>query len=181
MSGAEKLIWRDDAFQDDAWTRAPADAAELPAGPALVPLATFLEDPSRFLGRNAPLGVEVLPGEDVKPLAAHLDRLQLIALVFPKFSDGRSYSAARLLRERFGYQGEVRATGEVLSDQVPLMRRCGFDSFEVRHGPTRQALSAGRLAEVRHYYQPLPLAPEVPPGTRPWARRPGDASQETKV
>ena len=173
MSGAADPIWCDGAFHPDAWTRLPPDA-DLPATgePLLVPLSAFLSDPDRFASYSGPLGVEVAPGEAIAALAPHLPRLDLIALAFPKFSDGRNYSAARLLRERFGYRGDLRATGEVLSDQIPLMRRCGITSFQVQHAPTRAALVEGRLAEVRHYYQPVPNQPEVPAGTRPWLRLP---------
>lgn len=168
-------IWRDGAFEADDWVRF-APEAELPSGGAslLVPLAAFLADSDPFLGYNGPLGVEVAAGESVEPLRPHLRRLALIALGFPKFSDGRSYSAARLLRERFGYRGELRAVGEVLADQIPLMRRCGILSYDVRHAPTRAALAGGRLAEVRHFYQPIPNQPEVPAGTRPWLRQPAN-------
>ena len=84
-------------------------------------------------------------GESVAALGPHLARFALIALVFPKFSDGRSYSAARLLRERLGFKGELRAVGDVLHDQIQLMRRCGIDSFEVKHAPTRAAMDHSRL------------------------------------
>ncbi len=166
-------IWKDDRFHADEWTRLAPEAEALPAGTSmLVPLATFLSDVERFLGHEGQLGVEVPSGDDVRALAPHLAKFSLIALTFPAFSDGRSYSAARLLRERLGYDGELRAIGDVLADQIPLMRRCGITSFEVTHGPTRAALRDGRLAEVRRYYQPIPTAPtEVPAGTRPWLRR----------
>ena len=71
-------------------------------------------------------------------------RLDLIALHFPKFSDGRAYSQARLLRERLGYQGELRATGGVLQDQLPFMLRCGFDSFESDQKGFGEALARAR-------------------------------------
>jgi phosphoadenosine phosphosulfate reductase len=103
-------------------------------------------------------------------MAADLPRFDLIALDFPKFSDGRAFSTARLLREKFGYAGELRAVGNVLSDQIPLMRRVGFDSFEVTHGPTRRALIEGRLVEVILHYQPASPT-ESPAGIRPWLRR----------
>jgi phosphoadenosine phosphosulfate reductase len=166
-------IWRNGAFEADEWVR-HVPSADLPSGgaPLLAPLAAFLAEPDTFVGYNGPLGVEVGAGEAVEPLEPFLPRLALIALAFPKFSDGRNYSAARLLRERFGYSGELRATGDVLADQIPLMRRCGILSFEVGHGPTRAALAAGRLAEVRHFYQPIPNGSEVPAGTRPWLRQP---------
>ena len=166
-------IWRDGAFRTDEWVRLAAEAPLPSSGEAvLAPLAAFLADPQRFLGHNGPLGVEVGAGESVEALRPHLPRLSLVALAFPKFSDGRNYSTARLLRERCGFAGELRAVGEVLSDQIPLMRRCGIDSFEVHHAPTRAALASGRLAEVRHYYQPLARSTEVPAGTRSWLRVP---------
>ncbi len=166
-------IWRSGAFESDEWVRLSSEAG-LPSGgvPLLVPLAAFVTEPELFIGYNGPLGVEVGAGEAVEPLQSYLPRLALIALAFPKFSDGRNYSAARLLRERFGYSGELRAIGDVLADQIPLMRRCGIQSFEVGHDPTRAALAAGRLAEVRHFYQPIPNGTEVPAGTRPWLRQP---------
>ncbi len=95
----------------------------------------------------------------------------LIALNFPKYSDGRAFSTARLLREKHGFAGELRAVGNVLNDQIPFMRRCGFDTLEVTHAPTRRALIEGRIAEVSLYYQPTGI-PEAPAGTRPWLRRP---------
>lgn len=173
MSDNGRPIWRDGAFHEDSWTRLGASDALPPSGePLLVPLAGFLADAERFVGYCGLLGVEISAGEPVLPLEPYLWRLSLVALAFPKFSDGRNYSAARLLRERYGYKGELRAVGEVLSDQIPLMRRCGILSYEVRHAPTRAALLAGSLAEVRHYYQPIPNQAEVPAGTRPWLRQP---------
>ncbi len=172
MSERAAPIWKDGAFRDDEWLAVGAEEALPGDGRAiLVPLARFLAEPGRCLQREAAVGVVVSPGEDVRPLAPHLGDLALVALAFPKFSDGRNYSAARLLRERYGYAGELRAVGEVLLDQIPLMRRCGIDSYAVAHAPTRRALAAGHTAEVRHYYQPAGGA-EVPAGTRPWARLP---------
>lgn len=81
-----------------------------------------------FLGQSNATAVRLEPGEDARALLPALDRLALIEIAFPKFRDGRGYSAARILREA-GYAGELRAAGDVLVDQVPLMRRCGFDSF----------------------------------------------------
>ena len=118
------------------------------------------------------LGLHLDAGERIDDIAADLARFSLIALAFPKFSDGRAFSTARLLREKHGYSGELRAVGNVLSDQIPFMRRVGFDAFEVTHAPTRRALSQGRIAEVTLHYQPAD-APEPPAGTRPWLRRSG--------
>jgi uncharacterized protein (DUF934 family) len=82
--------------------------------------------------------------DPVEDLAPHVGRLRLIVLDFPKFSDGRAYSQARLLRGRLGYTGELRATGGVLQDQLPFMLRCGFDSFESDQKGFGEALARAR-------------------------------------
>ena len=82
--------------------------------------------------------------DPVEDLAPHVGRLRLIVLNFPKFSDGRAYSQARLLRGRLGYAGELRATGGVLQDQLPFMLRCGFDSFESDQKGFAEALAKAR-------------------------------------
>ncbi len=130
---SEATIWKDGAFRPDAWVQHAPEAAVAGDAPLLVPLAAFLAEPERFLAHKGSLGVSVAAGEAIDALAPYLSRLAMIALAFPKFSDGRSYSAARLLRERMSFEGELRAYGDVLSDQIPLMRRCGIDSFEVVH------------------------------------------------
>lgn len=91
--------------------------------------------------------------DPVEDLVLHVGELRLITLHFPKFSDGRAYSQARLLRGRLGYEGELRATGNVLQDQLPFMLRCGFDSFESEQKGFAEALAkARRLFSV--VYQP---------------------------
>jgi uncharacterized protein (DUF934 family) len=142
----------------------------LPDAPVILSKPRWLAERDRLAGRNAPLGLRLEPGEAIDDIAADLPRFALVALSFPKFSDGRAFSTARLLREKHGFAGGLRAVGEVLSDQVPFMRRCGFDSFGVTHGPTRRALAEGRIADVTLHYQPAGL-PEPAAGTRPWLRR----------
>jgi uncharacterized protein (DUF934 family) len=82
--------------------------------------------------------------DDVGLLAGEIGGLNLIVLEFPKFTDGRAYSQARLLRERLGYRGELRATGAVLRDQLPFLLRCGFDSFESDQPGFAEALAKAR-------------------------------------
>jgi uncharacterized protein (DUF934 family) len=81
-----------------------------------------------FLGQSNATAVRLEAGEDARALLPQLGQLALVEVSFPSFRDGRGYSAARVLREA-GYTGELRAAGDVLVDQLPLMRRCGFDSF----------------------------------------------------
>ena len=108
------------------------DGAELPGdGALLVSAARLLEDPEALLRRPGKLGVIWPNNRDVDDLVPFLDRLAAVALVFPTFRDGRAYSQARLLRERHGYDGELRATGQVLRDQFLFLLRAGFDAFDV--------------------------------------------------
>jgi uncharacterized protein (DUF934 family) len=96
--------------------------------------------------------VRLEPGDDARDLLPHLERIRLVEVNFPVFGDGRGYSAARILREA-GYQGELRAVGEVLVDQIAFMRRCGFDAFapEVPIDPADAEAAWNRFADV---YQP---------------------------
>ncbi|MBX7482424.1 DUF934 domain-containing protein [Qipengyuania qiaonensis] len=82
-----------------------------------------------FLDQSNASAVRIEPGDDARELLPHLDRLALVEVNFPAFGDGRGYSSARILREA-GYEGELRAVGDVLVDQLAYMRRCGFDAFE---------------------------------------------------
>lgn len=164
-------LWRQGGFADDAWTTV-GTGDDIPAGGGvIVPLGRWRELRGAPKPDQARTGVAVEPDEQIEELEADLDRIALVALRFPAFTDGRAYSQARLLRERFGYRGEIRATGDVLLDQIPFMLRCGFDAFAVSHEPTRRALAAGRLPEVPLYLQPAAGQHEVAPGTRPWLRR----------
>ncbi len=138
---------------DDVFVHVP-DGAELPDGAAvLVSAAQFLEDPEALLARSGKLGVIWPNNRDVDDLVPFLDRLAVVALVFPSFRDGRAYSQARLLRERHGYDGELRATGQVLRDQFVFMLRAGFDAFEVKKQSDADAfaLTAKRYSV---FYQP---------------------------
>lgn len=165
------MAWTNGAFEPVSFLTYDESAPEgAPDGiDLLVELSAFSQDPDRFLGRTGRLGVWIPAGSDIDPIIPHLDALSLIALEFASFADGRNYSTARLLRERYGYSGELRAVGDVLIDQIPLMRRCGIESFVVSHIPTQEALREGRIPEVRRYYQPAG-GPEAPSGTRPWTR-----------
>lgn len=146
-------IWRDEAFHADAWTT-PEENCAIPDGPVILPKERWLAEREQLSARSGPLGLLLEPGQATDDIAQDLGRFALIALDFPKFTDGRAFSAARLLREKYGFTGELRAVGNVLADQIPFMRRVGFDSFEVSHAPTRRALADGRIAEVSLHYQP---------------------------
>jgi len=131
-----------------------ADDAELPAdGGVLVSSKRFLEDPQAILGHLGKIGVIWPNNRDIDDLVPYLERLSAIALVFPTFRDGRAYSQARLLRERFAYRGELRATGQVLRDQFVFMLRAGFDAFEVKKQADAEAF-AQTVKRYSVFYQP---------------------------
>lgn len=98
----------------------------------IVPLALWLESSHALKARDGGLGVWLQSHEQIEDIADDLGQFQVIALDFPAFTDGRHFSTARLLRERYNYTGEVRAIGDVLRDQIFFMHRCGFDAFAVR-------------------------------------------------
>jgi uncharacterized protein (DUF934 family) len=115
----------------DTFTRVEDDAPIPEQGAVLIPAARYLADAAELTQRAAPVGVIWPNNKNVSELAPYLDKLALVALVFPIFRDGRAYSQARLLRERYGYRGEMRATGQILRDQFVFYLRAGFDSFDV--------------------------------------------------
>ena len=129
-----------------------ADGAELPQGCVLVSAARFLEDPEALLKRGK-VGVVWPNSRDVDDLVPYLDRVAAVALVFPTFRDGRAYSQARLLRERYSYRGELRATGQVLRDQFVFMLRAGFDAFDVKKQADAEAF-AQTVQRYSVFYQP---------------------------
>jgi uncharacterized protein (DUF934 family) len=137
----------------DPWQHVAAGEAVPPTGPVVVPLERWKAERDTLLARNTPLGVRLGSAQPVAELAADLDRLELIELEFPKFIDGRAYTQARLLRERYGYRQELRATGDVLRDQLQFMRRCGFDAFEIADPNAVEAWRAA-VAEIDVFYQP---------------------------
>jgi uncharacterized protein (DUF934 family) len=143
---------RDGAIATDEWVRA-AEGKALPAGaPTIVPFARWLVDSGTLRGHSAPLGLYMTGADDPEAIAADVGRFALIAIEFPAFTDGRGYSTARILRERLGFQGELRAVGDVLRDQFLFLHRCGFDAFEVAE--TDAAAWHAALAEFRVWYQP---------------------------
>lgn len=165
-------LWKDGSFVEDAWTLV-ADGDEIPAdAPALVTLNRWRTEREALSARNAPLGIVIPPGDDWEDVVPDLGRFPVVAVSIPKYGDGRAFSIARLLRERDGYAGEIRAVGIYIVDQMPLMRRVGIDAFVINDEVTRRVLERGVWPEVREYYQPIDAAREVPEGTRPWARRP---------
>jgi len=119
----------------------------------IVPAARFLANADALSRRDGSLGVAWPNDRRIAELAPWLGHLALVALQFPKFRDGRAYSQARLLRERYGFEGELRATGQVLRDQFVFMLRAGFDAFEVKKDSDAAAFAA-TTKRYSVFYQP---------------------------
>jgi len=150
---------KDGAEIANEWTFV-ADGAVLPeTGKVSVSLARFLE--LKRGGENGPLpdGVRLGPADEVDEIIPYLAELSLIEIDFPRYTDGRGYSQAQLLRRRFGYAGELRAVGHVLRDQIFYMNRSGFDAYETRRASVSEVVEA--LNEFSVVYQPA-AAPSVP-------------------
>jgi len=150
---ADPRLWKDGGFVADAWRRIDDDADVPIDGRAIISLQRWRAQQPALTARGQAIGIHVDPSDMLDPATDDLDRLALIALSFPKFSDGRAYSTARRLREQWRYRGEIRATGDVLLDQVPLMLRSGFDALEVVNAATIAALESGTLPLLAHVYQ----------------------------
>jgi uncharacterized protein (DUF934 family) len=143
---------KDGRVTDDPWLRL-ADDDELQAGaPVIVSLERWQAERESLAGRNAPLGLWLRGDQSPAQVANDLQYFQLIALEFPKFNDGRAFSYARLLRERYGFRGELRAVGEVLRDLLLYMHRCGFDAFAIDRDDAAERWEAA-LEEMSVWYQ----------------------------
>ena len=130
------------------------DDAPVPDGvPVILPAARLLADARELVLRQAPTGVIWPNDRRAAELLPYLDWIALVVLVFPTFRDGRAYSQARLLRERHEFRGELRATGQVLRDQLLFLHRAGFDAFEVTKEKDTAAF-AEALQRYSIFYQP---------------------------
>lgn len=170
-----KLI-KNGQIVEDAWhvlrlaEGETAESVSLPDAPTLFPLPVWLARKDELLARIATTGVWLDSHEGPEALADDLEHFAVIGVNFPKFADGRGYSTARLLRERYGYSGEIRAIGDVLQDQLFFMKRCGIDAFAVRTDKDIDAALAGLTTFSDAYQaavdQPQPLFRRRTQGTR---------------
>jgi uncharacterized protein (DUF934 family) len=157
--------------QEDAWKvvtlvddEAPFDVC-LPVGPLLVPLAVWKANKACLINREyehgTPLGIWLAPDDDPAEIGNDVDDFTVIAVHFPKFTDGRGYSTARLLRDRYGYDGELRAFGDIGRDQIFFLNRIGFDSFVLGGGRNAEEALAAFDDFPESYQsgtdQPIPL------------------------
>lgn len=159
MSGASTLqaarvLTRDGVFTDDPWPLVAPDAEAPDTDAVLLPLAAYLSQP-----QSAACGVWLAPTDEPAALAPYLGSVPIVAVHFPKFADGRGYSLAHLIR-RLGFAGDLRAVGEVMIDQLFMLRRVGFSSFVLRadqdENDARAALTRYSDAYQGAYDLPLP-------------------------
>ena len=137
---------------DDIWAYVDGEAELSEGGCFTVPLARFIAEASTLSERNTQVGVRLSPDDDAALLEPYLQQIQLIEIAFPKYTDGRGFSQAQLLRRRFGYEGELRAVGHVLRDQLFYMNRSGFDAYETARADLHEVVNA--LEEYSDVYQP---------------------------
>jgi len=156
----------------DTWRFYPDDQPIPSAKPKIVTVARLKGDDGEFLFHcDCQLGVRLESHEKIEDLEPWLERLQLVALVFPKFADGRAFSSAAMLREQYGFAGEIRAVGNVLVDQYPFMRRVGFDAFEVEQGRALDSWKKARIG-IGLAYQYDDRSPDGPAAV--WRARRGN-------
>jgi uncharacterized protein (DUF934 family) len=158
-----RCVLRQREIVADDWRHlSESSSGSIPEESLIVPLAELRANASAWAGRRGRLGVRIAPGDKVEDLAAELARFALVAVEFPTPSEGRGYTQGRLLRERFGFTGELRAFGAgVKRDLIFALARCGFDTFEVASGEDLEA-AARALDRYSVAYQPgAPLAAVV--------------------
>ncbi len=148
-------LWTPDGFREDEWTHAESAEALAGNGRFILPLQVFLglDNQVRKSARER-IGVLLQPGDELDKITGLLDQLSLVALAFPAFNDGRSFSKGELLRARHNFKGAVRATGQVRVAQLPLRLRFGFEEFEVSNPVLLKRLEEGRTGGLPVYYQP---------------------------
>ena len=148
------IRWQADAavLGEDPFTNVPDDVEAIPRGEVIVSLPRFQAVGDRLLGEGRLVGVRLKPAELVEDLVYDLPRLALVALELPIHRDGRAFTSATLLRERYAFTGEIRAVGDVFVEQARFLVRCGFDAFEPSDGSTPD-LWTHHVHRYRNVYQ----------------------------
>ncbi len=134
-------IIKNGAIVEDQYVVIDQDATEIPDGPVIVPLALWESEKATLAGRKA-LGIWLNSDESPERIAGELENFSLVAINFPAFVDGRGFSYGRELREKHGYQGELRAIGHFIRDQLFFLKRCGFDAFALNGTDLETALAS---------------------------------------
>ena len=146
-------VIKNGAIVDDRWISVGGDEAIPLAAPVIVSLSRWQAERHALIGRNAPLGVRLASHQQAEDIASDLEAFDLVAVEFPSIGDGRGYSNGRLLRERYGFGGELRAVGSLIRDVFPLLHRCGFDVIEARDEMEAEAWHEA-IGAITVAYQP---------------------------
>jgi uncharacterized protein (DUF934 family) len=156
-----KKIIKDGKIEQDNWQLISIEdsANALPSGDVIVPVSLWQEQADNLKQRDGGLAIWLNAGEEPENIVGDLDQFAFVAINFPAFTDGRGYSYARLLRERYDYQGEIRAIGDVLQDQLHFMFRCGFNSYALKDNKNIEAALTG-FKTISESYQ---AANDLPP------------------
>ena len=148
-------LFKGDAFVPDEWWTLAQGEDLPPSGKVILTLAAMARcEASGTIGRYRAWSMCGTGQRPAQTIAPELRHFALIVIAFPKFTDGRGYSLAHQLRGSYGFKGELRATGDILFDQLQLLARCGFDSFDIRDEATLRLLEAGRRPDLGIFYQP---------------------------
>ena len=155
-----KLI-KDGQIVEDNWLLVRETTSDLPHGNIIIALPLWITHKETLTQRKGEIGLLLASNEEAESVENDVNFFNVIALDFPMFADGRSYTNARILRERYNYQGEIRAVGDVLQDQLFYMKRCGFNAFSLREDKDIEA-ALSSLNDFSESYQaavdqPLPL------------------------
>ncbi|MCC2096074.1 MAG: DUF934 domain-containing protein [Hyphomicrobiales bacterium] len=163
-------LWKNRQFRPDAWRYIEEGEDIPPSGRVILPLDWWRSQRAVCDAAATMTGVRLSAADGLSLEQEEVDRLALVALEFPIWTDGRAYSAAAVLRERHGFRGTLRACGDILADQIQFMERCGFDEFEIEDCTAVRALETARLPRQRRFYQSG--AGDEPAGQFTWRRVP---------
>lgn len=162
----EKTLIKDGVIVENTWVfiaKPEGDAAEVavPTGPVIVPLSVWVAQKTQLQARTD-LGVWLDSDEIAESIGEEANRFPVIGVNFPSFMDGRAFSTARILRERYSFKGELRAVGNFMRDQLCYLRRCGVNAFAFANPETDLNVAMKSLGDFNEYYQasvdqPLPL------------------------
>lgn len=144
-------LWADGSFRKDTW-KLREEAAPV-AGDVIITLADWQDEEAIWRGHDGRLGLSVHGGDDIDAVAEILENFDLVVVNFPSFSDGRAFTLARLIRDKYAFEGAIRARGAYILDQMPMLMRCGVSEFEVSSAAVRAGLKRGAWPDMPRYYQ----------------------------
>lgn len=144
-----KTLWKNGTFYADKWDQAADESAF--SSDLIISLEEW--NTKDWSGHNGKLGLNVHPLDDLFEVEKILHNFDLVVVNFPNFANGTAFSTARMIRDRFGFEGEIRARGAYILDQMPMLIRCGVDTFEISSEAVRAGLNRGAWPDLPRYYQ----------------------------